>query len=766
LVTIALAIVGVVAWWSARSGRQAAQPARTESGEASTFVGSVRETSSRAISGALIKALWIAGDAAPRELSRTRTRSDGFYELGVRLPLERGVLSMVAEADGFGASGRHVEPRASRQDFVLLRGSTSVTVQVVTENGHAVGGAEVIVSLEPFAAEPDALLLFTGESDDKGRFRADKVPVSAGKLHWSAVTRGSGRAVGMKEKPASDQPITVIAELDAGTKISGVAVDGHGKPVTGVPVRIAETSGPWVERALSATEGRFEMTGAPRGAELLLGVEGDWVLANGQDTFPLRTADKVDAPAVRLIVEPAGTIDGSVIARGPIAGAVISAMPTDRSLGAPREVVSDRDGNFQLRGLRSNTTWELTARHPDYAPAFADRLSVRTRGLLLRMSTGGRLAGRVLDGTGRPYGDVQVYAHRISRSEQKQAGVPTVVGLREYADVQSDREGRFVVDHLNAGEYRVEYRQATRMAFSPTAALTRTAALREGETTTLDDARLERSGKLRIVARARAGAVSDQLAVSILPNASGGAPHRARLSRGAAGTFEMQALEPGVYDISVHDRKLGYASASAIRIESGASAEATVEFTGTLSLRGKIVDDGKAPVATAVVDAFLAGSGSQAGYTLAGRAPDNFSGNTALSREDGSFELTGLSPGSHRVHVRKPGLPPVELTIAVEQTMQPLAIRLPRGAELEVALATAAAQKVIVAEAAGGAQHFQSAVTDTSGIARFEALPAGSYRLSAIVPDLNPARVSLAAGESKRVVLTVSRGNETQNGRP
>src|SRR5262249_32631205 len=155
----------------------------------------------------------------------------------------------------------------------------------------------------------------------------------------------------------------------------------------------------------------------------------------------------------------------------------------------------------------------------------------------------------------------------------------------------------------------------------------------------------------------------------------------------------------GVYDISAQDRRYGYASTSDVSIKAGAMAEATLEFRGSLSLSGKVIDDARAPVAGAIVDVFLGSGGSQARATLAGRAHDNFTGNTTVSRNDGAFEVAGLEAGSYNVRVQKLGLPPFELTAVVNGTAAPIEIHLPPGADIEVALATGAANKVVMLEA-------------------------------------------------------------------
>jgi hypothetical protein len=645
-----------------------------------------------------------------------------------------------------------VQPTSARQDFVLVRGNTTATVRVIDDEGGPVAGAEVVVSFEPLAADPDAVILFSGESDPSGVFVARTVPVGAGTIHWSAVARSKGRAMGSRPKGGGDVPVEVTAQLDPGATLVGEVVDGSGRPIAGAPLRAGEVEGPWAETATTGGDGTFAIAGAPHGAGLGIGVGGDWVLADGQDVFPVQTPAEGSPAPLRLVVEPAGTITGRVEgASGPVAGAVVVAIPSDRTMGRDRRAVSAADGAFVLHGLRSNTAWDLEARRPDHAPAFAEGVATSSSGVVLRMRAGGTIAGRVVDRDGRGVSAVEAYAHRISQEES------TVVGLREHASVRSGPDGRYVIEHLNPGLYRVEVRTPARLAFSPTAAATQDAVVEDGATTAIDDTQLQRGGRLRIVVAAPSA--PPWLLVSILPSGQGGAPHKAQLWAGKQGIFEMDVVEAGLFDVAAQGADIGYSRAKGVRIEPEETAEVRLEFAGREALQGTVVNADGQPVVGATVDVFLADAGGQVEHALPGRAPDNFSGNVAHTGEDGSFRLGGLAEGSHRLRVSKPGLPPVERKVVVADSgardSDAITIQLPRGALLEVALAIGqqGADRVVLVETSDDGGHRASAITDQSGAAHFAALPPGRYRVGAIVQGVNEGTVALADGDAKHLVL-------------
>ena len=77
-------------------------------------------------------------------------------------------------------------------------------------------------------------------------------------------------------------------------------------------------------------------------------------------------------------------------------------------------------------------------------------------------------------------------------------------------------------------------------------------------------------------------------------------------------------------------------------------------------------------------------------------------------------------------------------------------IALPAGAVLSV---KAPADKVVIVETSDGPGVSESRVTPTIGVARFDALPPGNYRVRAVTAQAKPVTVTLGAGEAKPVAI-------------
>src|SRR5262249_27972153 len=157
-----------------------------------------------------------------------------------------------------------------------------------------------------------------------------------------------------------------------------------------------------------------------------------------------------------------------------------------------------------------------------------------------------------------------------------------------------------------------------------------------------------------------------------------------------------------------------------------------LEFSGDLVLSGTVLLGDGANAAGAQIDVFAVDGGSQRAHSSAGRAPDNFSGNSARVAQDGSFRVTGLSAGEYRVRVTLEGQPPLEVSVPLGPKLAPLALRFAEGASLAVALAPLAASapgRVVLLDSSDDGGHRASAISDEQGVARFRALPAGTYRV-------------------------------------
>lgn len=698
------------------------------------------------ISAASIHAFWIGPSALPVLVGRTAVQDDGVYRLELESrPNGEGVLLLRADAPGHASDGRAVALDEEHQDFALLRDSTAIEVHVTAPEGGDVQGAEVALSFEPIAGRAGTVLVATGTSDARGRFVLDAVPTSAGTVHYSAIARGSGRAFGSTKKARGDAVLEISARLEAGVLFGGVVVDLQGQPIAGVELELEEANGPWSASAASDRQGGFLLEDAPKSAELLLAVGGDYVLADGNDTFAIREP----STDLRVVVELAGKISGRVVTPGgrPIGGARISALPGDRTLGAPRAVLSDRDGRFELRGLRRSTLWEVEARDVAHAPAFLENVSVNQT-IELVMRSGGVIEGIVSDSSGHSFEDVEIYAHHTALSGDR------VIGLKEYAEAKTDRDGKYRLDRLGEGEWRVEVRSRVRMQWSPIAAKVLTASVRDGETTALEAVTLPRGGKLSGKLIDANGAI----AVMILPNDQGGAPHTIRARTADDGTFTLADLAPGIYAVHVRHDRFGFSSARGVEIKAGETTALELFFSGDRQLAGVVKDSAGNLVPGAAIEVFDAGGGSQSAHRLPGRAPDNFSGSGAKTGADGSFVVSGLEARAYRLRVFKEGQPPLELDVFAGRSA-PLSIVLPEPAELSVHLhregAAMSERPVLLESKSGGTTSY--ALTDETGAARFAALSPGTYRVRAASPGLPERTVELEAGSTLSIELSAQK---------
>lgn len=717
------------------------------------FTGRISDRDGKAIAGARIEATWIGQDEAPRSLTATSADSRGRYLLTVEPPpAEPGILALQVGATGFGTVGRRVTPAERKQDFRLVRGATRLTLRVATEDGVAVAAADVIASVEPVAGSPDDLVVLAGKTGADGVWTFDDLGIAPAEIHWIASAPGRGRGFGAVHKEAGDAPVEISAHLAAGSDVIGDIVDRDGTSVAGATVVAHEADGPWRDSASSDPAGAARISGAPRDTDLTLEVSGDWVLAGDSEQVPLRFSATERVRHVQLVVEPAGKIAGKVVTvRGvPVAAAVVSATPSDHVLTRNHAVATAPDGSFTLRGLRSHTSWDLEVRHPELAPAFVDGVSPVVRGLRIELHEGGTLVGAVDDDRPGPYPGVEIYAHRIAQGQAR-----TIEGLREHATTTTRADGTFRIEHLSAGDYRVEYRSKARMAWSPTATQLATATVVDGQATALDRVRMSRGASLRVVARTAQGDLiaHQSMKVSILPANQGGAPHRFEARTGADGSFQINDLLGGTYQLAVRSESYGFERSSDLRLTAGATTTFDAAFPHGLELTGTVVDAARRPVVGALVDAYSAAPGGGPDPAPVGRAPDDFSGNFTHTDEAGRFRIAGLTPGTYRLRVSSPHSVPLAMDVRASGPASPLELQLPAPATLRVSVAGPQSTGSILIESHDGAGFSAAKAIGPDGTAEFSLLPAGDYKVRAALDRMLETHAQVRAGSDQTVQL-------------
>ncbi len=172
-------------------------------------------------------------------------------------------------------------------------------------------------------------------------------------------------------------------------------------------------------KATSSSDGSFVLDGLPADGTVILRVShSDFTTAlegapdDMQQDMPPRGTISVGAEDVTVRLEPGTVVEGTVTLEEtgePAAGAVVSTMPMDDSMGMiafvarPGATETDAEGRYALHGLRPSA-YSITATHPDGVAAprsveitagahVSDQDFALERGVLV--------SGTVLDGTTR-----------------------------------------------------------------------------------------------------------------------------------------------------------------------------------------------------------------------------------------------------------------------------------------------------------------------------------------------------------------------------
>ncbi|HEX6885547.1 MAG TPA: carboxypeptidase regulatory-like domain-containing protein [Planctomycetota bacterium] len=307
------------------------------------------------------------------------------------------------------------------------------------------------------------------ESDAAGRFEFRAVPV--GKPQTLATRSSLARVFSADLAPAAGEHLEVELALHAGGSVSGRVVDEQGVPIEGAEVEALGREffgNPTADlrEQKSAADGRFELTGLTPG-KVWLHVEHEGHQELLSTPFELADGERRNHGDVvlseGLVVAGTVTFPGGAPAAStrvtvePDLSENLAGSPVDPRafIGASNDAAADATGAFRITGLGKGP-WIVAARL-EVPPGDGARAAGRwgTSQALVRPSiTDLRLAleppvtvaGRVLDGQGRPVAAFTVHGERAGSqwymppSEKKEQAF-------ESAD------GRFVLPDLRAGSW-------------------------------------------------------------------------------------------------------------------------------------------------------------------------------------------------------------------------------------------------------------------------------------------------------------------------
>jgi protocatechuate 3,4-dioxygenase beta subunit len=404
-----------------------------------TLTGTVTDASGGPIGGARIDAAKLDRSVrASNAVATTLTGADGTYKLTVA----EGQLLVAASEPSYSAQSRYVEvtPAGAKADFQLVPGGVIEGV-VRDERSHDPVAAILV------EAGRDTPALF-GESATRrvttnadGRFRLAGLRPGA----YSLTAKGAKLAaknptlVGLG---VAEQVTDVEILVGGAPSIRGVVVDEQGTPAADVEIR---SFGPGDDiTGKSDAKGVFVIDAVSPGQYSLVASSDQFMPAS---PTRIEVADK-DVDGIKITVSRGLRIKGHVERRQ------VCEVEADAGIRRPgmmpmrfAPVTTTDDGEFEIGPVRPGAldleahcaSGDVGATHVEVSPTLGP--------VAIDVKPGGSIAGKVVDGQGKPVAAVTVMAGDGSRT--------TIVNGMVSGGVQAvtDARGEFALHGLTAGSY-------------------------------------------------------------------------------------------------------------------------------------------------------------------------------------------------------------------------------------------------------------------------------------------------------------------------
>ena len=699
-----------------------------------------------------------------------------------------------------------------------------VTGRVIDDTGAPVAGARVMVfpldiDRTIAAAKPDETggLARFGFTDASGRFELTPGRAS-GLVNLCAEHSGFSPTIAESKRPTDDLVLT----LEPGPVMTGKVTDAGGSPVPGARVRwhsvICGVS--FDREAAAAADGTYEVadlfsfsesqsleTSQAPVAEVV-------VTAEGYATAYLAPPSPDESGRVRLdaILAPGSTLTGAVVdatTGNPIEGAKVAfwsqrehktapgpgarLLPDPMPVKGLSETTTGPAGRFKLAGLtsqgragdRSAAFGVVGAIAPGYSAAIRT-VSIDPKSgsadVVLACGPCGRIQGRLVDATGRGQADVPIWLE--PRVDSHHVLPPLLSAERGILVTAADGSFEFDGVRCDGGESPPLDIVARPVGTLGNPFRKRGITARAGEVTRVGEIGLGALARLPVLVTDCAGTPIFGARVSLAPFFDGEDVEAQSIVTNAAGRGEIRCLEPAPWmGPNLHRffaQHPGYARGSAFYGKQQNGQDLRIVLNPEHVLRGRVCDDGGAPVVGAqvwLVDARLPRDQAFAPASELEAPFDSLPAPYAAvvtSRAGGRFLVRGLGFNRFHVAARRPEgwsrEPAILYDVEANGPDGPdIVVKLPpvekiaSAGDLEVAVSDGSTShpvmdaRVVAYTPARGDLKGEDAL----GVHRFTRLPAGVYTVTVqargyvekIVAD-----VEVATGASRSLEVKLDRG--------
>jgi len=288
---------------------------------------------------------------------------------------------------------------------------------------------------------------------------------------WMLLVETGGLGTLETERQVPDDgPARLMLEGES-RSLSGIVVDGLGRPVRDAEVTLGGPGLRWTRAATSDANGIFVLGGLGNGRFTLRAIRGQHASAAAVVVFEVGMRAPVH---VRLALQPGAKVEGRVVddTGRPLAGAAVDVMvmPFD---DLPISGQSGRDGRFEL-GPVAPGRYQVLARFDDFVLIDAPEAHIGGRAresFNLRMARPARVSGRVRDEAGRSVVGVQASVISLVGGRDDLVVIPGALPLAAEAaelpvgrllrpggvrSCPTDKDGGFTITGLAPGRARLE----------------------------------------------------------------------------------------------------------------------------------------------------------------------------------------------------------------------------------------------------------------------------------------------------------------------
>jgi len=461
--------------------------------------------------------------------------------------------------------GRRTEPYLSVADGQItepvrieLRPGSLVRGAITDTSSQGIDGAQVRLSLLSVGDLEDGAGVLRAVSDLAGAY--DFENVSPGHYTLTVEKTGFGKVQLQRIEIGASSELVHDVTLEVAHLIAGTVRSRF----DGAPIAEARVEAYSSDRRQEATN-TFTLTGEDGTFELDDVRQGSYTLLVRAQGFENKREPRVETGEVTLdlelvplpqvsgvVLDPAGRplANYTVQLRQPLANTTQTVAVTDTRENVRRSA----DGAFTLACPRVGE-FLVEATHPRFAASFSERFSIEKggsmSGVIVRMTGGGALTGRLVNTEGDPVSGAVVKSHHTDYVDDpfwRSLGdsYPSAAARK---DTRTNAEGEYSLEGLTPEAYQLTF---THPEYAPVTA--RELQVEEGRTVSVPDTILARGASIAgtVFGPAGAGLPGALVQVVLDTQTTGsefGAFYKARTN--AEGRYAFHHLPPGQYKVSV-----------------------------------------------------------------------------------------------------------------------------------------------------------------------------------------------------------------------